>query len=148
VKWLLDTNVVSETIRRRPSAAVMQWIGQIATTDAKVSVVAIAEIVEGISFAPNPDRRRELTHWLATTVADWLSDHTLPLTLDILVDWLTLSRRLATKRTARKSSDLLIASTARVHGLTVATRNVREFADTGIVVYDPWNDQTHRMDAP
>ena len=43
---------------------------------------------------------------------------------------------------------MLIAATARVHGLTLATRDVRDFADTRVVVYDPWNDQTHRMNAP
>jgi predicted nucleic acid-binding protein len=42
----------------------------------------------------------------------------------------------------------LIAATARTHNLTLVTRNVRDFADTGVVVYDPWNDQIHRMDAP
>jgi predicted nucleic acid-binding protein len=59
-----------------------------------------------------------------------------------------LNRRLAARRLARKAADTLIAATARVYGLTVVTRNVRDFADTGIVVYDPWHDKTHRMGAP
>jgi predicted nucleic acid-binding protein len=43
---------------------------------------------------------------------------------------------------------LLIAATARCHNLTVVTRNVRDFTNTGVVVYDPWDDKTHAMDAP
>ena len=43
---------------------------------------------------------------------------------------------------------MLIAATARVHGLVLATRNLRDFADTGVVVYDPWNDETRRMGEP
>jgi predicted nucleic acid-binding protein len=148
VKWLLDTNVVSETIRRRPDAAVMNWIAKASTTDTRTSVVVIAEIVEGISRTSNEVRRRELTHWLDTTIADWLSDQALPITLDILTDWLALNRRLAARRLARKAADTLIAATARVYGLTVVTRNVRDFADTGVVVYDPWHDKTHRMVEP
>jgi hypothetical protein len=72
----------------------------------------------------------------------------LPLTSEILVDWLELARQLAGRRITRAAPDVLIAATARIHNLTVVTRNVRDFADTGVVVYDPWNDQTHSMDPP
>jgi toxin FitB len=148
VKWLLDTNVVSETIRRRPDATVMNWIGRTPATDTAISIVVVAEIAEGVSRTVDDSKRRELTHWLDKTVAEWLGDKTLPLTMDILIDWLALNRRLAARRIARKSADMLIAATARVHGLTIVTRNVRDFADTGVVVYDPWHDKTHRMGAP
>jgi predicted nucleic acid-binding protein len=148
VKWLLDTNVVSETIRRRPDTAVIRWVSDLAPADAAISVVAMAELAEGIGSTPDPVRLRELTQWLDTTVADWLGRMTLPLTRDILIDWLRLSRQLAASRMAHKAPDLLIAATARVHGLTLVTRNIRDFANTGIIVYDPWNDQTHRMDEP
>jgi predicted nucleic acid-binding protein len=47
---------------------------------------------------------------------------------------------------ARNSADLLIASTARVHNLIIVSRNARDFAGTGVVVYDPWNGETHRME--
>jgi predicted nucleic acid-binding protein len=46
----------------------------------------------------------------------------------------------------RDPADLLIAATARVNGLIIVTRNVRDFAATGVVVYDPWNGETHRME--
>ena len=72
----------------------------------------------------------------------------IPISSDILTDWLRLSRSLRLSGKSKDPADLLIASTARIHGLTLVTRNVRDFADTGVVVYDPWNDQTHRMDPP
>jgi toxin FitB len=87
VTWLLDTNVVSETIRRRPSPAVINWIARTTTIDINISIVVMAEIVEGIGLNPDADRRRELKYWFDTTIADWLGEHTLPLTVDILVDW-------------------------------------------------------------
>jgi len=73
---------------------------------------------------------------------------TLPITVAILTDWLTLAHQLRARGRPQSAPDLMIASTARIHDLVVVSRNVRDFADTGIVVYDPWNDQTHRMDPP
>jgi predicted nucleic acid-binding protein len=148
VNFLFDTNVVSETARRRPSAKVVSWLAQQPQDAAAISVVTMAELVEGASAATDTARRNQLRRWLNETVVPWFNDQVLPLTQDVLVDWLILSRKLAVRGISRTAPDLLIAATARVGDLTVVTRNVRDFADTGVVVYDPWNDQTHRMDAP
>jgi predicted nucleic acid-binding protein len=148
VNFLFDTNVVSETARRRPSAKVVSWLAQQPQDAAAISVVTMAELVEGASAATDTARRNQLRRWLDETVVPWFNDQVLPLTQDVLVDWLILSRKLAVRGISRTAPDLLIAATDRVGDLTVVTRNVRDFADTGVVVYDPWNDQTHRMDAP
>lgn len=147
MKWILDTNVISETIGRRPDANVTNWLDRHPADEMAISTVTLAEIRDGISSAPER-RRRELSPWLDTVVMPSLGDRALPLTLDILIDCIRLCRSLAAERMLRRAADLLIAATARVHELTVVTRNVRHFAKTGIVVYDPWNDETHRMDAP
>jgi toxin FitB len=111
-------------------------------------MVTMAELSVGIARAPTPDFREDLKHWIEEWVHERLARQPLPLTHEILVEWLGLSGDLAAKRIARSAPDLLIAATARVHGLTVVTRNVRDFADTGVVVYDPWHDKTHRMQRP
>ena len=148
MKWLLDTNVVSETIRRRPSVRVINWLSERSQDDAAISIVAMAELSEGISLVTDASHRDALKLWMDTTIIPWLGELILPLTEEILVDWLKLSRQLAAKRKACKAPDTLIAATARVRDLIVVSRNIRDFADTGIVVYDPWNDHTHRMDPP
>jgi hypothetical protein len=71
----------------------------------------------------------------------------LPVTLEILTDWLTLARQVQKRGASRSAPDLLIASTARVHNLILVSRNVKDFAGTGIVLYDPWSGKTHVMDA-
>jgi predicted nucleic acid-binding protein len=147
VKWLLDTNVVSETIARRPNVNVTNWLNRHPADEMTVSIVTLAEIRDGISSAPEL-RRRELSPWFDTAVMPSLGDRALPLTLDILIDWIGLCRALAAERMMRRAADLLIAATARVHELTIVTRNVRHFAETGVIVYDPWNDKTHRTDMP
>jgi toxin FitB len=126
----------------------MNWLTQQSQDAAAISAVTMAELVEGAGAVTDTTRRNQLRRWLDETVVPWFSDQVLPLTQDVLVDWLILSRKLAASGISRSAPDLLIAATARVGDLTVVTRNVRDFADTGVVVYDPWNDQTHRMDAP
>jgi len=94
------------------------------------------------------NRRSELERWFATYINPTFGDRTLSVTLDILIDWLQLSRLLHVKGQPRTAVDMLMASTARVHDLIVVTRNTRHFANTGVVLYDPWTGKTHAMDAP
>jgi predicted nucleic acid-binding protein len=148
VKWLLDTNVLSENVKPRPNRAVEQRIARLASDDVRVSIVTLAELQEGASSAPSEKRRRELTGWLEESVIPYFANRTLQLSCEILVDWLSLNKKLTRRRITRSAPDLLIASTARVHNLIVVSRNVRDFADTGVTVYDPWADATHRMEEP
>jgi predicted nucleic acid-binding protein len=148
VKWLLDTNVVSETTRDRPRRNVVDWVAAAAPEDLAISVVTLSELLDGASTNTDEVRRRKLTAWIQIEVSATFKDRTLPLTPSILIDWLRLGRRLRATGRAREAADLLIASTARVHKLTLVTRNVQDFAATGVIVYDPWNDKTHVMDAP
>jgi predicted nucleic acid-binding protein len=148
LKWLLDTNVLSENVRPRPNRAVLTWIAERAPSEIAISIVTLAELQDGAATAPDEADRRKLTRWLDSMVVPFFADRVLHLTSETLVDWLRLTRRLEQKRVARKAPDLLIASTARVHNLIVVSRNVRDFADTGVIVYDPWTETTRRMDDP
>jgi predicted nucleic acid-binding protein len=148
VKWLLDTNVVSDSVRDRPHPAVSGWIAGVAREDAAISIVTYAELWDGATSAVDNTKRERLTEWVQVEIRQGFHDRTLPLTADILVDWLRLSRKLSARRITRDASDLLIASTARMHDLILVTRNVRDFADTGILVYDPWTGETHKMERP
>ena len=145
MKWLLDTNVVSEGIRLRPNRKVVSWVEQHPLDDLAISIVTMAELQDGAASSGPEDR---LAQWLEDTVLPSFAERTLPLTLPVLIEWIWLSRRLAAERMTRKASDLLIAATARHHGLTVVTRNLRDFVPTGVAVYNPWTDEMQRMEAP
>jgi toxin FitB len=145
VKWLLDTNVVSEGIRLRPNRKVVSWVEQHPLDDLAISIVTMAELQDGAASGGSEDR---LAQWLEDTVLPSFAERTLPLTLPVLIEWIRLSRRLAAERMTRKASDLLIAATAQHHGLTVVTRNLRDFVPTGVAVYNPWTDETRKMEAP
>jgi predicted nucleic acid-binding protein len=146
MKWLLDTNVISESGRTRPSSKVMAWLAIQPRIDTAVSAVTWAELQEGVLSAPEP-KRLWLKEWLDDAVVPLFRDKVLPLTNSILIDWLRLSRELSAERSTRRAADLLIASTARVHNLTLVSRNLRDFAGTGVTVYNPWTDTTERMES-
>ena len=148
MKWLLDTNVISESVRDRPNPAVLAWLGRRVPEQMAISVVTMAELQDGAWSAANATRRRQLTQWLDQDFPASFAEQILPLTSEILVDWLRLARKLAAKGMTRAAPDLLIAATARVHDLIVVSRNRRDFDGTGIIVYDPWTGETHKMDEP
>jgi hypothetical protein len=147
VKWLLDTNVVSEHVRPHPNNAVIEWVARRSPEQIAVSDVTIAELRIGAMTTPDDRRRRQLTRWLDDELSAMLGRNALPVTLEILIEWLQLGRNLSAVGRTRAPPDLLIASTARVHDLIVVTRNVRDFDGTGVTLYDPWTGKTHVMDA-
>jgi predicted nucleic acid-binding protein len=146
VKWLLDTNVVSEGVRKKPSSKVVSWIAAEPPRETAISIVTLAELREGALTVDDEAKSRLLTKWIDAEIVNSFGNRTLPITAEILIDWIGLSRRLRKKGNTRDPADLLIVATARVHNLTLVSRNARHFVGTGVVVYDPWNDETHRME--
>jgi predicted nucleic acid-binding protein len=145
VKWLLDTNVLSEPVQHRPNQAVLNWLRRHPPPEIAVSIVTIAELRVGVDRLRNAQRRAVLTSWMTNEMEPEFREHTLPLTIEILIEWLGLGRRNAVAGKTRAPADLLLAATARVHDLIVVTRNVGDFVGTGVLVYDPWMDKTHQM---
>jgi len=148
VKWLLDTNVVSEGIRPLPNRAVVRWIAARSPEQVAISIVTLAELSDGATSIASKQRRDEFLQWIETHIMGSFEDRTLPLTSEILVDWLRLTRKLAARGKPRVAVDLLVAATARIHDLIIVSRNVKHFALTGVLVYDPWTGDTHSMDSP
>lgn len=148
MKWLLDTNVLSETIKPRPALSVSSWIISQQWSDLSISVVTLAEIREGIGTSADEEKQLELTKWLEADIITPFRDRTLSVDLAVLVDWIRISKALAQQQITRPATDLLLAATARIHNLIMVTRNTRDFANTGITVYNPWTDETQEMQAP
>ena len=129
---LLDTVVVSELRKSRPSTKVLAWMRSIAADEAFLSVITVGEIERGITKTADAAFRGALERWLDDLIR-FYGDRILPITPPIAKRWGRWSAELG-----HEGADLLIAATAAVHGLTVATRNVRHFASTGIAVIDPF----------
>lgn len=128
---LLDRNVLSELSRPRPSSRVLAWIGD--QTKIAISVVTIEEIHFGLSARPNPR--------VLSLFAAFVNEHciVLPVTEEIARLAGEMRGRLRSRGAQRSQTDMLIAATARVHEMRLATRNVRDFAGCGITVVDPFS---------
>jgi len=148
MKWLLDTNVISESIRVGADRKLLAWMAARAPEQLAVSIVTIAELHDGVSRMDDSQRRIRYSAWIDNELVKNFGDRVLPVTLEILTDWLFLARRLERRGVPRSAPDMLIAATARVHDLILVSRNVRDFAGTDVILYDPWKGETHRTDGP
>ena len=133
--YLLDNVVFSELRKRRRNLHVVAWIGSVTPTDLFLSAVTIAEIELGIERQKkvDPAFALELEKWLDVTLRGY-GERVLPLTIGIARRW----GRLAAQN-ANRELDIAIAATALEHGLTLITRNVSDFAPTGVATFDPFS---------
>jgi len=135
VRFLLDTNVISE-IRKRERAHpnVARWVAGTPVKEIGTSVIVLAEIRRGIELKRRRDQEqaRSLDRWFAEMRAR-LGDRVLPIDEPIAEAWAMLS-----VPDPLPLIDGLLAASAKVHGLTLVTRNVGDIAKTGILVLDPF----------
>lgn len=130
--YLLDTNIVSELRRVKPHGAVLAWLRSTRETEVFVSAVTVGEIQRGIEITrqQDPPRAAELEHWL-NLVTDAFG--ILPMDHPAFREWARLMRR----QSDALSEDAMIAAVARTNGLTVATRNVKDFHALEVPLLNP-----------
>jgi predicted nucleic acid-binding protein len=135
-EYLLDTNVLSETRKRRPHGAVVAWLKSVRPESTFTSVVTIGELQYGIEQTRRQDvvKAIELELWLETLIN---SAQIVPMDVECFREW----ARLMVRTSQDLIQDAMIAATARVHHLTVVTRNERDFRHFGVPVLNPF---THK----
>jgi predicted nucleic acid-binding protein len=139
--FLLDTNIPSETLRPYPDPKVIRWLRAGSSKDAQfISVVSIGELRRGAALLPASARRTQLERFLVLTLPEWFESRILPVTETIADRWGVLDARRQLAGKPITIADGLIAATALEHGLTIATRNVRDFADLELPIINPWDN--------
>lgn len=129
---LLDTNVVSQRIKLRPHEGVMAWLRQANREETFLSVVTICEIRTGIELLLDKQKRRDLDSWLLKDIQRGYTGRILPVTEEIADLCGRLVARARKANTTPNINDALIAATAVVHRLTVATLNPKHFVPLGV----------------
>ena len=135
---VLDTNVVSELMREAPHADVLVWVDDRPTRQLCVTAVTEAEVRTGIAFLPDGRRRRRLAEAADRAFRSLFAGRILPFDSEAAHAYAEIA---AARRAAGRplsQADGQIAAIARARGMAVATRNVRDFADIGIDLIDPW----------
>ena len=135
-RYLLDTNVVSELRKPRPHGAVVAWLESLESLDDAqlyVSAVTLGEIQAGIEMTreQDPQKAQEIEAWLALVAGAY---NVLPMDAAAFTAWARLMHR----KSDTFYEDAMIAATAKVHGLIVATRNVADFQALGFEIFNPF----------
>ena len=135
---VLDTNVLSEALRRAPDALVMAWLDAQPRSSLFTTAITRAEIFYGLGLLPDGSRRRELTRAVEAIFDEDFSGRILGLDSDAAAAYAEIA--VARRNAGRPISqfDAMIAAVARSRGAALATRNVKDFTDCGVSVIDPW----------
>jgi len=136
--FLLDTNVISELVTRRPEPNVSHWVEGTDETLLHLSVLTLGEIRKGIAGLPQARRRAELETWLNKGLRSRFAGRILPIDVDVADRWGHVAAQARSKNIQLPVIDGLLAATALEHNLTFVTRNTRDVAGVGVLVLNPW----------
>jgi toxin FitB len=134
-KYLLDTNVVSETRKPRPHGAVMEWLSGLEVGRIFLSAPTLGELQVGVEKTRHQDplKAEEIERWVDLLAATY---EVLPMDASCFREW----GRIMHNKPADLLEDAMIAATARVHRLIVATRNERDFKQLGVRTFNPFKN--------
>jgi predicted nucleic acid-binding protein len=136
MRYLLDTNAISETLKKKPDPNVVKWLGDTPLSLCALSVITIGEIRSGVERMRASPARERNRFWLERTLPETFGERILPITRDVADRW---GRLVAdTHRQPLHVADSLIAATALAHGLTLVTRDAVFERVAGLLTFNPW----------
>jgi predicted nucleic acid-binding protein len=140
VRFLIDTNVLSEGTRPFPDQRVAAWLQAQPPLDLAISVLTLGEVERGIDLLPVGRRRASLESWISKDLPIQFQGRVLVVDEAVAREWGRLTVR--TRRSGRQLHvvDGLLLATAAVHGLTLVTRNESDCAARGVPVLNPWRE--------
>ncbi len=141
--WLLDTNVVSELRKPKPDSRVVNFIAAQPGETLFVTGVTPAEINFGIEKLGDATRRTDLRLWLERNLRPLFAGRILSITEDVIVRWKIMAVAGQKRGHTFGQPDLFIAAIAALQDLVVVTRDVGEFIEAGVAVFDPWASVFH-----
>ena len=139
MNFLLDTNVVSEWVKPQPDAGVVAWLTSVDEDHLFLSVVTLAELRYGIERLPEGSRRRRLDMWVRDDLPLRFEGRILAVDALVAEAWGRLTARAQLAGRPIGAMDGFIGATTDVHGLTLVTRNVADFALLANVPLNPWH---------
>jgi toxin FitB len=138
LNYLLDTNVVSEPLKARPDSNVVRWLAAADEDGLFLSVITFAEIHKGIEELGSVRRRDTFTAWLYEELAVRFERRILAVDLGVAEAWGTIMARSNRTGLNLGAVDGFFAATADAYGLTLVTRNIKDFEKLDIPLLNPW----------
>ncbi|MCL2809491.1 MAG: type II toxin-antitoxin system VapC family toxin [Treponema sp.] len=136
MKYLLDTNVISEINKPNCNQNVSAFIKTVSMKEIYLSAITIGELYYGIEKLPVSKKKHDLSVWLFSNILPWFDERIIILDTDVLIEWGKL--RAKSERTL-PVEDTFVAACAIVHNMFLVTRNTKDFYDIeGIKLLNPW----------
>ena|SRR3990167_5063058 len=139
MSYLLDTNVISELVRKKPAKSVVEWIQTISRESLFISVLTIGELRYGIEKIAEQKKKEALKLWLDTDLKRWFQNRELAISIEIANKWGFLQHKM---QRPIPVIDSLLAATAIHHDLKMVTRNEKDFQYPGLELINPWHTYT------
>ena len=138
MKYLIDTNVLSETVKKKPNIQVLDWFRDLPDSSLHLSVLTLGELRKGVDQMPLSKRRQGLVNWLENDLKNWFGKRILSIDVALAESWGSM---LAKADRPLPAIDSLIAATAVWHGCILVTRNVKDFKGfLGLEVLNPFDE--------
>ena len=135
MSYLIDTNVLSELRRQNPDPGVSAWFANRPASSLYLSVLTLGELRKGIEGLGDAKRRMVLTDWVGSALSVFFLGRILSVDAQVAERW---GQVVAAAGRPVPAIDSLLAATALVHGLTMVTRNTKDFEGLGVAVVNPW----------
>jgi predicted nucleic acid-binding protein len=132
LRYLLDTNFISDIIKPVPNRSVVEWVRSADQTSLCVSVITFGELRRGVELLDQGRRKRALDAWISNDLSEWFGDRVLAVDRVVAEQYGRLGAESKRRGWGLESADALIAATAQVHDLVLATLNRKHFAKLGV----------------
>lgn len=138
MKYLLDTCLISELVKKEPNPAVVSWLDEQDEQNLFLTVLNLGELQKGISKLPDSAKKNDLQEWVTLDLVERFNGRIIDIELETSLCWGRLQGDAERRGEKLPVMDSLIAATAATHGLIVVTRNVRDMERCGVRVCNPW----------
>ena len=140
MKYLLDTCLISELVKKSPNASVLGWLDKQDEDQLYLSALTIGELQKGISKLADARKKEEFQIWLSSDLVSRFERRILNIDTEVAVRWGELIGEAERRGKRLPVIDSLIAATAAVHNLTVVTRNTGDLEKCAVRVLNPWKN--------
>ena len=138
MKYLLDTCLISELVKKEPNPSVVRWLDEQDEQKLFLSVLNLGELQKGISKLTDGTKKDELQAWVSLDLVERFTGRILEVDLETALSWGRLQGEAEQAGEKLPVMDSFIAATAAAHGLVVVTRNVKDMERCGVKVCNPW----------
>ena len=138
MKYLLDTNIISEFISKIPNKNVVDYILTLDENDLYLSVITLGEIKAGIEKLDNGNKKEKLLHWLENDLLNRFQNRIVDIDTEVMLRWGAINHRLKQLGKPLPIMDSLIGATSEIKDFILITRNEKDFKNLNIKVVNPF----------